>query len=112
VAIASLGDVILTRRLTLAGSQEPVVVQVGRPIAAADGLEYRCPYSIRGLGSDRFSFGAGVDEVQALLLALNKIGIELYVSEAYRDRKLWLEAGDPDLGFPVPKGSGLGPEVD
>ena len=106
-----LDDVILTRRLDLADCPDGVVVEVGRPITSLDGRECRCFYRVRGFGKDRLSSGAGIDEVQALFLTLNKIGIELYASEAYRTGKLyWLEAGNRDLGFPVPKGYGLGPE--
>jgi hypothetical protein len=97
-------DVVFTRRLMLAGTDDPVLVEIGRPLPLGDRRGYRCPYRILGLGKDLLGFGAGADELQALMLTLNKIGAFLYTSSAYQEGRLHrMEAGGRNLGFPMPE---------
>lgn len=69
-----MDDIVATRRLDRAGS--PVVVDVFRPEPfAPDGDDFRCGYRISGLGPTAIhAHAAGIDAVQALLLALTRIG--------------------------------------
>ena len=47
----------------------------------------------------------GVDSIQSILIALQKVGAEIYTSEAHKSGKLsWLERGD-GYGFPLPRNS-------
>jgi len=63
-----------------------------------------CPYQILGIGDERVRCAGGVDAVQALQLAMEMIGSELYFKlNRQHDGKLRWEAGkEGDLGFPVP----------
>jgi hypothetical protein len=67
-----------------------------------DGV-WTCRYQIGWPNQNRASFAAGVDSIQALHLALQKIGMELYVSPYHLSGDLrWEKTGD-GYGFPVPK---------
>lgn len=89
--------IVATRTLTLAGDPDrEIVVTVFQPQRDRD--DYRCEFEI----DDKRGYAMGVDEVQALLLALQTIGTNLYTSEHFKAGKLrWL--GMRNLGFPVPK---------
>jgi len=64
----------------------------------APGGEYRCRWRIVGLSKDRCSEAAGIDGVQALLLALRTVQAELSESEEYKAGKLtYLDQKDLDL---------------
>jgi hypothetical protein len=66
------------------------------------GDAWRCPYHIDWPHGTWSSSGYGIDAVQAMLLALQKIGTEVYLSEYHETGSLfWLEPGD-GFGFPVP----------
>ena len=68
----------------------------------ADGV-WVCRYRIGWPDQPRTSSAAGVDSVQAIHLALQKIGMELYVSSYHMSGALrWEKAGE-GYGFPVPK---------
>lgn len=62
-----------------------------------------CRYSIGWPDSARDSFGAGVDSIQALHLALQKIGIELYASAYHKAGVLMFDRPGNGYGFPIPK---------
>lgn len=68
----------------------------------ADGA-WVCRYEIDWPEGARRSFAAGIDAMQALYLALQKIGIDLYMSSHHAAGHLiWNEPND-GYGFPVPK---------
>jgi hypothetical protein len=101
--LENIGELIATRTLTLDGIT-PAKVLIGKPQPMPDGPDWYCPYPTQGIGSGRVFYGAGVDEVQALIHALSMVGAELYCSDEYRDGRLIWDAGhDSDLGFPVPE---------
>ena len=79
-----------------------VIVEIGRPFNAPEiGEEFYCPYRITGLGDRKVRGIPGFDAVQALLLALQTVGVDLYASDEGKAGKLsWL--GQRDLGFPLP----------
>lgn len=100
-----IADPIVTRHLRLAGSTTGVTVEIGRPQAYPDRRDFYCPYRILGLEDDHVRSAGGVDQIRALVLALQRIGARLYSSAAYQAGQLyWLEAGNKDLGFPTPPG--------
>lgn len=88
--------VIAIRTLTLEGHPEgKIEVVLFRP--TLNDRDYRCDYEIDG----KPGYAYGVDEVQALFLALQSIGSRLYGSAYFKAGKLnWL--GMRNLGFPVP----------
>lgn len=93
--------VIATRKLQLSDGRE-VLVSISAP--RVDGEDYRCDYQIDGLGNQKIYKSYGVDSMQALVLALQKIGAFLHTSNEWTDGLLSWEGGavDRDLGFPVP----------
>ena len=94
-----VGPVIATRELEISTSKRKVTVRLGTPTRFPDGNDYYCPYQVLGLGRDRVFYGAGVDSLQALILALHNIGAELYTSnEAKTGQLTWLD--DRNFGIP------------
>jgi hypothetical protein len=77
-----LGDVIAERGLTFEpadGAARDVRVRLGRPVRDDDplGRAWVCPFQISGLDHDRVMGIFGADAMQALLLAIHTIPIEL-----------------------------------
>ena len=99
--LQNLEHVIAIRELELDHNQI-ITIKIGKPEIYPEANHYYCPYQILGIGKESIRFACGEDSVQALLLALSKIGIELYTSDEATSGKLsWL--GMNDLGFPVPE---------
>lgn len=93
-------DFIAMRSLELAG-ETPAEVTVGIKRPVPDDGPYKCEYQIVGIGSGKIRYAMGEDSMQALMLALQTIGTDLYTSGASKEGRLtWL--GSPNLGFPVP----------
>ena len=80
-----------------------VIVTLGSPTPSAEGEnECRCSYRILGLQKEENGRVMGSDALQALQLALVRVGTILYTSEEWRNNLLsW--NGDKDLGFPLPE---------
>jgi hypothetical protein len=98
-----LGEIIATRTIHLIDDSRRITIKIGKPIQFLDSPDYYCPYQITGLGNDNVKYAGGIDAVQALLLTLQKIGIDLYTSnEAIANRLSWEGDEKGDLGFPVP----------
>jgi len=78
---AQLGEVIAERRLVARvrhGRARSVVVKFGRPVhSAVKNDPWWCPVEIIGIGKPRFFAAAGVDSVQALILALRAADLKL-----------------------------------
>lgn len=89
-------QVIAKRTLSLRGHPRgEIVVTLFRP--EPDQNDYRCEFEIDGTRG----YSMGVDEMQALFLALQHIGTRLYTSAYFKAGKLmWLD--QRNLGFPVP----------
>ncbi|WP_143012295.1 DUF6968 family protein [Methylobacterium phyllostachyos] len=68
----------------------------------SDGM-WICRYTIGWPDAAWDSFGAGVDSVQAIHLALQKIGVELYGSAYHKAGILVFEKPGDGYGFPMPK---------
>ncbi|HEY5721274.1 MAG TPA: hypothetical protein VIT45_03040 [Allosphingosinicella sp.] len=101
-----LGEIIARRELSLSGG-DPVLIEIGIPFEVKlEHSEYRCPYRITGIGSGRVRASIGIDALQALMLALQVIGSDLYSSEEYRTGRLSWFADDwsRSLGLPVFEG--------
>jgi hypothetical protein len=95
--------VIATRSLKLRLPAKEIDISVRIFLPDADNGNWRCAYEIDWPDGKRSSAAAGVDSVQALLLALQKIGTEIYTSDYHRQGQVnWLEANQ-GYGFPVPK---------
>jgi hypothetical protein len=81
------------------GKTACVVVRFGRP--AADGDAFACEYKIVWPARVHSSRAWGLDQVQALILAMEKAHVELLASDAARSGQLrWAASGD--FGLPLP----------
>lgn len=81
--IFELGDVIAERRFVFranAGWSRDVDVKLGRPVPdSMPGQAWVCPFQISGLDRERVMGIFGADAMQALLLAIHTIPVELAV---------------------------------
>lgn len=78
-----------------------VVVRLFAPIQQTG--DWACRYEIDWPEGRWTGSVAGIDAVQALHLALQKVGLDLYLSSHHQARRLsWDEPGR-GYGFPVPK---------
>jgi hypothetical protein len=70
-----------------------------------DGVEdFRCEYEIREDGVlTRASQDYGVDSMQALILALRKLGADIMTSEHVMKKELYWNDHNDDLGLLLPK---------
>jgi len=66
-----------------------------------DGRGWVCRYEIEWPDGLSSGFAAGIDAVQALILALQMIGIQLYTSKYHQARNLRWNDRDGGYGFPV-----------
>ncbi len=100
--LQDVGVQIATR--VLQANDRKITVVIGRPEKFPEGEDYYCPYQILGFGNERVRYAGGVDAVQALQLALQKIGADLYTSQEAQSKQLaWVGGNLGDLGFPVPE---------
>ena len=108
--LTSIGELFVTRTLKLTNNNltHLVTIAIGKPQKFHDGPDYYCPYQISGLGDEKISWSGGIDEVQALLLALEKIGIYLINTEEFKQGNLsWAGSDKNNLGFPNLDSAGM-----
>ncbi|MFE9578045.1 DUF6968 family protein [Nocardia sp. NPDC006044] len=74
VASYALGELIAIR--TLSTADGPRTIAIGRPLRAADGEFYLCPFRIDG---HPHAIASGQDDIQALLTVLRMIGAWLHL---------------------------------
>lgn len=79
-----LGELIAIRSMTIA--DERATIAIGRPVHAADGEFYMCPFRIDG---HPHAVASGLDEVQALLTALRMIGARLQLPADWPVSRAW-----------------------
>jgi hypothetical protein len=101
-----LGEVIAERQLKFEApgvGLRDVVIKVGRPIReATDTREtWMCPFLIEGLGHPRAIRIFGADALQALLLSLHTIPVQL-AAHARDVGGRFLQFGEPAVGFVGP----------
>lgn len=97
--LTELGEVVARRTLSLANGEQ-IVVRIGLPFAPTEyNGNYCCPYQIQGIGDEAIRYGAGVDSLQALYLALISISTDLYTSNEGRSGQITWE-GEGELGLP------------
>jgi hypothetical protein len=91
-------EVFIERRFELANPSE-VIVRFKRP--KQRDVDFQCDYEIVWPDRVRAFHAFGIDEVQALILALMMVHVELLTSpEGKRDELRWL--GSKHLGLPDP----------
>ena len=93
---------IAYRRLVITGPSGDTEVPVRLFQPENDDGMWTCRYEIDWPSEKWSRFAAGADSIQALILALQKIGAEIYTSSYHRSGSLrWLER-QRGYGFPVP----------
>lgn len=94
---------IASRQLKVRAADHDIGLEIRVFKPTNDDGSWTCKYEIDWPKGTKKSYGKGVDAIQALLLTLQKVGIELYTSEYHKNSTLhWPEQGDGH-GFPVPK---------
>lgn len=98
--IHEIGEPIAERMLVI-GTEEIVVI-IGKPQPFDDGEDYFCPYSIEHTEQKKVSYAGGMDAVQALQLAMKKIGADLaHLAKTRGVPIAWLPDMPGDTGFPA-----------
>ena len=98
----SVGQVLATRTLDVEEQDcsRPVTVLIGAPRRSPETKDFCCPYQILGLGDGTVRYAEGVDEAQAIYIAMEAVGTLLSATEEARTGRLtWY--GEPAHGFPV-----------
>lgn len=96
--------VIATRHLTAASPDGPFDVKIEIEAPELSERSWICRFTIAWPEGTRSDYCLGFDSVQALYLALQKIGAELYGSSYHRDGQLtWVKPQD-GYGFPMIRG--------
>jgi hypothetical protein len=96
-------EVIAERELSLVlddGSVKSVFVKIGKPLCIPGPEVYRCHFQFLGFDNDKIRYAEGDDSMQALILALTKIGSHLYTSALFSSMRL-TSHGERNLGFPA-----------
>lgn len=65
-----------------------------------------CRYEIDWPHEQRVHAGSGVDSIQAIHIAMQLIGSEIYASDYHHSGQLMFEPGARGYGFPVPRSLG------
>ena len=92
-------DAIASRTLEVDG-KPALHIRLGRPQLAPDGTCWFCPYEAQGLSIRRRSYGCGADAMQALVLTLYKISVEIETCEYNQQGRLSWSGDFQDFGFP------------
>lgn len=89
-------------RLNAAGALVDVRVLISEPLR--EPKSWMCRWEIRWPDRVRSNSAGGIDALQALLHAMQMVGIELYTSEEHRAGRLkWTDLGE-GYGFPLTGG--------
>jgi hypothetical protein len=96
-------DIIARRIYQLTGPPSvDFTVEIERPVEISG--DYKCSYNIHWPNGTVSGYAMGVDAIQSLILAIRKLGVDLYLSESAKNGQLiWLEAGG-GYGILLPKG--------
>ncbi|PSL54206.1 hypothetical protein B0I31_107263 [Saccharothrix carnea] len=100
-----LGAVVADRRVEAVagdGTRAPVVIRIGtpHPDPLSPNGDWCCPHQVVGLGDEAVGASFGVDSLQALLLSVYRVKLDLAArAEAAGVELDWL--GQPDLGLNV-----------
>lgn len=93
---------IATRQLKLRGASGDVEVSVDIFLPEQDGTAWKCCYEINWPEEKWSSYAGGFDSAQAIVLALQKIGSDIYFSDYHRSGKLFWDSPEKGYGFPLP----------
>jgi hypothetical protein len=94
--------VIANRTLTLRDGGREIEIPIRIHAPAQDGAGWSCRFEIDWPEGTQAMAAAGLDSIQALQLALEMIGANLYTSSYHRSGALVFDAPGDGYGFPVP----------
>ena len=95
---------IIARRSLLIDNDDAKRLEVNIYAPTEDGPDYRCLYEIIDVGrAARSGYALGVDSLQALLLAIQRAGVDVAVSQYAKEKRLFWNGQNDDLGVPLPK---------
>jgi hypothetical protein len=95
---------IASRKFTVAKNHAHQL-EVALYAPATEGENSRCRYEIRDQGKTvKEGYAMGVDSLQAIILALQKVGADVVYSDYGRERKLYWNDQNDDLGLLLPRG--------
>ena len=95
--------IIASRSLRLRQGSTDIQVPVRIFAPENNNTDWTCEYEIGWPDGTRKFAARGADSVQALLLALNMVGSELYTSDHHKAGNLIALDSWKGYGFPVPK---------
>jgi hypothetical protein len=96
--------IIAQRILKIRHGRDYLDVPVSIYLPSHRGDHWQCEYEIGWPEETRRRRAYGHDSVQALLLAMQNVGAELYASDAHHSGRLSLEeGGNGGYGFPLTK---------
>lgn len=94
--------IILNRTLVYTSSDKNFNVNITVSLPIRGKRDWSCAYEITWPDKPRRGFGYGIDSAQAMILALQAIGTDLYTSDYHRSGQLRWGAPGSGYGFPVP----------
>jgi hypothetical protein len=104
MASHNIANIVVERTFTVVGGKPSVIaVKIGNPKKLSGHDDYKCENQICGLKNNNIKHACGIDSLQALMLALERVGAEIYTYQDHKDGRLrW--AGDESglLGLPIP----------
>lgn len=92
-----------TRTLTVETEAGEQAVGIRMFLPEPAGRSWDCRYEIDWPEGTIKSFAGGNDAIAALHAAIEKIGMEVYMSHYHHERKMWWLKPWAGYGFPVPK---------
>jgi hypothetical protein len=93
--------IIAQRMLVLLNKSQPIEIPIRIHAPERAKVDWICRFEIGWPGGTAERWGAGSDAVQALLIALQMIGAEIYASDHHRSGELSWFAPGRGYGFPV-----------
>ena len=94
---------IATRVITLIQNLDKIPVEVRLFAPTKEEADWICRYEIDWPYAQRASFAAGLDSMQAVYLAQQKIGIDIYMSHYHAEGSIYWQTPKSGYGFPVPR---------
>ena len=94
--------IIAARKLIVRSEGRDATVEIRLFAPVSEDGAWSCGYEIDWPSGTKHSRGVGGDGIQAIFLALQKIGITLYMSEYHRNGHLAWQIAGGGYGFPVP----------
>ena len=91
---------IATRLLCLHDEGVDIAIRIFAP--EGEGRAWSCRYEIDWPEGTRVTQAFGADSVQAILLALQMIGADIYTSSYHKSGRLMFDDPGQGYGFPVP----------